>query len=211
MEISSSGNKLTILLCRSIFVIVPHVAQTILDDAKLEIQQIRILDSKPQSYWIQVDSTIKSTGVNKASLDPFKGNLTLEGIPNAQPFVTLDFPATSAADFQTVNISQRALVEDLDSFIQFNSLFFRNETLRVKVYGKTKVRPRGMSRKYGVTFSKVVEFKGLDLLKGTQLEDTELSFSSVSPNFNATAKINNPSFFTIDIVSLPSPHLVHTY
>lgn len=193
------------------FVIVPHVAQRVLDDAKLEIQQIRILDSKPNSYWIEVDSTVKSTGVNKAALDPFKGNLTLDGIPNARPFVTLDFPATSAADFQTVNITQRALVTDMDAFIQFNTVFFQNETLRIKVYGETKVRPRGMSRKYGVIFSKVVEFKGLDLLKGTQLEDTKLSFSADVPNFNATANINNPSFFTIDIVSLPSPCLGQAY
>jgi hypothetical protein len=151
---------------------------------------------------MQINSTITTDGTVKADIDPFVGNLTLADVPDAKPFVQLNFPATTANKWQAVNISQTVQITDMDAFVQFNRAFFQNETLRVIIHGKTKVQPAALSKKYDVDFYKVATFKGLNKLNGTTLTDMKVKVGTGEdgiPNFNATATITNPSYYTIDI------------
>lgn len=186
----------------SIFVGVKNIAQAKINDADLQIQSVNILNSEPGKFTMEINSTITTDGTVKADIDPFVGNLTLRDVPNAKPFVQLNFPQTNANKWQAVNVSQTVEITDMDSFIEFNKAFFQNETLRVSIHGKTKVQPAGLSKKYDVDFYKVVKFKGLNKLNGTQLNDMKIAIGAASngiPNFNATAVITNPSYYTIDI------------
>ncbi|KID77154.1 uncharacterized protein G6M90_00g100290 [Metarhizium brunneum] len=190
------------VICIVIFVGVKNIAQDKINDADLRIQAVNILNSEPDKFTMQINSTITTDGTVKADIDPFVGNLTLRDVPGARPFVQLNFPSTNANKFQTVNISQEVQITDRDAFIEFNKAFFQNETLRVSIHGKTKVQPAGLSKKYDVDFYKVVTFKGLNKLNGTTLTDMKIKIGTAEdgiPNFNATATISNPSYYTIDI------------
>lgn len=190
------------VICIVIFVGVKNIAQAKINDADLRIQSVNILNSEPNKFLMEINSTISTDGTVKADIDPFIGNLTLRDIPDAKPFVQLNFPKTNANKFQTVNISQTVEISDMEAFAQFNKYFFQNETLRVAIDGKTKVQPAGLSKKYDVDFHKVVTFKGLNKLNGTTLTDMKIKIGTAEsgiPNFNATATITNPSYYTIDL------------
>lgn len=190
------------VICIVIFVGVKNIAQAKINSADLDIQAVNILNSEPEKFLMQINSTIRTDGTVKADIDPFVGNLTLLDAPNARPFVRLNFPATNANKFQTVNISQEVDITDMEAFNEFNRYFFQNETLRVSIHGKTKVQPAGLSKKYDVNFYKEVTFKGLNKLNGTTLTDMKIKIGAAEdgvPNFNATATIINRSYYTIDL------------
>ncbi|KAG6023598.1 hypothetical protein E4U41_001976 [Claviceps citrina] len=185
-----------------IFVGVKNIAQSKINSADLDVQGVNIIDSRPDRFLMQINSTIRTDGTVKADIDPFIGNFTLLDVPDARPFAQLQFPSTNSNKFQTVNISQEVTITDLEALDQFNREFFEKETIRVSIHGKTKVQPAALSKKYDVDFYKVVEFKGLNKLKGTTLSDMRIKVGIAQngvPNFNATATITNPSYYTIDL------------
>lgn len=189
----------------SIFVAVPRIAQDKINQAKLDIVAVKITDVTPNSYTMGISSTIKTDGTVKANIDPFKGDMYLEDTPDQKPFAVLNFPPTNANKFSWVNISQSVTIEDLQTFQQFNTWFVNNETLKIGIKGKTSVQPAGLSKKYPVTFHKVLEVKGLNLFKGIKVTDPKVALKSDPKNdtsfrnFWATAELPNPSHFSLEI------------
>ncbi|KAH6608711.1 hypothetical protein Trco_002057 [Trichoderma cornu-damae] len=184
-----------------IFVGVPRIAQSKVNDAKLEVQGVNVLNSKPSSITLEINSTITTDGSIKANIDPFDGVMYLEDLPDHVPFVNISFPATNGDKHQQVNISQEVQIQNPDPFNTFNIWFVANETLRVTIEGRTKVKPSGLSRKFGVTFKKTIVMNGLNLFNGTTVTDGTIDITAKKgqPNFHATADIPNASYFTLDI------------
>jgi hypothetical protein len=189
----------------SIFVAVPKIAQGKIDDSELEIQSVRILDTTSDTYRMEIDSVIRTDGHIKAKVYPFEGVMYLEDKPGHEPFAILNFPETSAAKEQVVNITQDVTITNMDAFTDFNIWFHNNETLRITVEGKTQVKPSGLARKYDVNFKKTLEIKGLNVFAGTKVTEGEISIDTddEGKNFHGVADIPNASHFTLDIVSHP--------
>lgn len=189
-----------------ILVAVPKIAQSKINEAKLEIQSVRILDTESDAYLMEIDSSITTDGKIHAKVDPFEADMYLEDWPAHVAFATVKMPETNSNKHQVVNVSQQVTITDMEEFTRFNVWFHNNETVRVTVYGKTKVKPSGLSRKYGVTFKKTLELKGLNHFAGTEVNDGHIGFGSGKdgPNFNGTTTIPNASVFTLDNVSYRS-------
>ncbi|KAL7785065.1 hypothetical protein V8C43DRAFT_291664 [Trichoderma afarasin] len=190
-----------LVICLVIFVGVPRIAQSKINDAKLEIQGVNVLNAKPDSILLEINSTISTDGSIKANIDPFEGVMYLEDLPDHTPFLNVSFPATNGNKHQLVNISQEVQIQNPDAFNTFNIWFAANETLRVTVEGRTKVKPSGLSRKWGVTFKKTITMNGLNLFNGTTVTNGKIALTAKKgqPNFSATADIPNASYFTLDI------------
>ncbi|OAA73509.1 hypothetical protein ISF_00410 [Cordyceps fumosorosea ARSEF 2679] len=194
---------LVILL--TIFVAVPRIAQDKINHAKLDIVAVKISNATPNSYQMTINSTISTDGTVKANIDPFAGDMYLEDTDDKTPFAVLNFPATNANKHSNVNVDQHVEIKDMDAFSKFNTWFVNNETLRIGIKGKTKVQPSGLSRKYDVTFQKVLEVKGLNLFKGTKVIDPRVELkvdNGTDPNFRnfyARVELPNPSHFSLDI------------
>lgn len=184
-----------------IFVAVPKIAQKKVNEADLEIQGVNILQTESNAYHMEINSTIKTDGSIKADIDGFEGEMYLEDYEPHTAFATLNFPKTNANKHQNVNVSQDINITDMEAFTRFNVWFHNNETLRVTINGKTKVKPHGLDRKYGVTFKKTVTLKGLNHFDGTEVTNGHISLSmdKNGRNFNGTANIPNASVFTLDI------------
>lgn len=181
----------------------PKVAQHKVDEAELDIQGVHVLETQSESFVMEINSTITTKGGIKASVDAFEGEMYLEDYEPHVSFTNLQFPKTSNNKHQIVNISQPVQITDMDAFTRFNVWFHNNETLRVTVKGKTKVKPNGLARMSSVTFEKTLEIKGLNVFSGTQVTDGHISLEEDEngKNFNGTANIPNASHFTLDIVS----------
>lgn len=166
-----------------------------------------MLQTESNAYLLEINSTITTDGSIKANIDSFEGEMYLEDYEPHTAFTTITFPKTNANKHQVVNVSQNIDIADMDAFTRFNVWFHNNETLRVTVKGKTKVKPHGLDRKYGVTFKKTVTINGLNHFNGTQVTDGHISLTKDDNgnNFNGTANIPNASVFTLDIVSQSAP------
>lgn len=152
-----------------------------------------------------INSTISTDGTVKADIDPFAGDMYLEDTEDKTPFAVLNFPPTNANKHSVVNVDQHIEINNMDAFNKFNTWFVNNETLKIGIKGNTKVQPKGLSKKYDVTFHKVLEIKGLNLFKGMKVTEprTELTVDNgTDPNFRnfwAMAELPNPSHFSLDI------------
>lgn len=183
-----------------IFVAVPEIAQDAVNDAELEMQGVNILETTADSYLMEINSTISTSGKLHATVEAFEADLYLEDFEPQTPFAKLMVPETSGAANQDVNITQQVEITDLDAFIRFNTWFTLNDTLRLTVDGRTSVQPDGLDRNYGVDFKKVLEIKGLNLFQGTEVTGGEIDLEpDAEYNFVGTAEIPNQSIFTLDI------------
>lgn len=180
----------------------PKIAQHKLNDAKLEIQGVNILDATEDKFLMQINSTITTDGSISADVDAFEGKMYLADLDPHTPFASLQFPKTTAKKHQNVNVSQEVTISDMDAFTTFNTWFVSNDTLKITIEGKTKVKPAGLDRKYGVDFKKTVTVNGLARFDGTKVTYGNISRDEdVEYNFIGNATIPNQSVFTLDIVS----------
>lgn len=144
---------------------VPKIAQGKLDDAELTIQGIVVSSTEANQLNMAINSTIRTDGSVHADIDGFTGVMYLEDLEPHTPFASIEFPATTADALQTVNVSQLLEIKDMDALTTFNKWLLTNESVRITTYGETKVKVKGISKKYGVTFKKTVETPGRSILR----------------------------------------------
>lgn len=180
------------------------MAQQKLDQATLSIDGIVVTNTQTNSIHMAINSTITTDGSTHATIDSFEGTMYLADVDPPLAFATIDFPETTSDAFQTVNVSQEVPISDLKAFTTFNTHLIQSESVNVLVRGNTNVYVRGISRAYGVTFSKTVALTGMNGFRGTSVTNPHVNTNQHN-NFNATARISNPSVLTLEIVSSLSP------
>ncbi|KAJ0166977.1 hypothetical protein CTA2_4942 [Colletotrichum tanaceti] len=184
-----------------IFVLVPMIAQSKLDHAELTVDGIIVSNTAPTSYNMAINSTLRSDGSVKATIEPFDGVMYLEDLEPHTPFVNLKFPETQSVKLQTVNISQPIEIADQAAFTTFNTWLQNNESVRVTVKGNTHVKVNGIARRYGVTFRNTMTLKGLNGFKGLNVTDNSISLTpdAQGDNFKGFVSIPNHSVLTLEI------------
>lgn len=147
----------------SIFVGIPNIAQKHINKAKLSVEGIKLTNTESQNYTMEINSTIKASSPVPAKLDPFKGVMYLEDLEPHTPFVEVDFPETTSEDNQKVNVSQFVSITNMEAFTTFNAWLLTNNSLRVTVKGDTKVKVKGIAKKFKVHFKKTITMPGMSL------------------------------------------------
>lgn len=182
-------------------VAVPKLAQQRLDAAKLTIDGITVTNTQTGSILMGINSTINADDSVHATIDAFEGTMYLADVDPPLAIAQINFPQTTSASVQAVNVSQEIQISDLDAFTTFNKALLSKESVNVQVKGDTHIHVSGISRAYPVTFDKTVNLKGLNNFNGLSVSDPSISALSSKNNFNATVHIPNPSVLTLDIVS----------
>ncbi|KAJ2897056.1 hypothetical protein MKZ38_005006 [Zalerion maritima] len=189
-----------------IFVAVPKIAQKKLDDAELTIEGIQVSNAIEDSMTMSINSTIYADDSIHATIEGFRGDMYLEDLEGHEPFASVDFPETTTASVQTVNITQNTAITNPDALATFNTWLIMNDTVRITVKGDTKVHVKGLSKAYGVTFKKTLEMKGMK-----NFETIKVTYGTISvlpddngDNFKGFVNIPNQSIFSIDLVSSAS-------
>ncbi|KAL2266647.1 hypothetical protein VTJ83DRAFT_5999 [Remersonia thermophila] len=184
-----------------LLVAVPKIAQKKLDEAELTLDGLTVTQTTPTQMLMSLNSTIRTDGSVHANIAGFEGIMYLEDLEPRTPFARIQFPPTTAAALQTVNVTQTLTIHDVAALTTFNTWLANNETVRVTVEGDTTVRVRGIARNYGVTFKKTLTLAGLNKLAGTRVEPTLISLTpdANGNNFRATVYIPNPSVVSIEL------------
>ncbi|KAK4232395.1 hypothetical protein QBC38DRAFT_95590 [Podospora fimiseda] len=184
-----------------ILVAVPKIAQSKLDHAELILEGISVSNTQSNVMTMSINSVIKSSGGVSANIEPFEGVMYLEDRLPHTPFAKINFPATTAAKLQTVNVTQELEIHDIDALTTFNQWLLANETLRVTVEGETRIRVKGIARNYPVTFKKTIEMPGLNHLDGTIVNNTDIFLSpdENGNNFVGDTYIPNRSLVSFEL------------
>ncbi|KAI8632245.1 hypothetical protein F5Y19DRAFT_356217 [Xylariaceae sp. FL1651] len=181
-----------------LLVAVPKMAQEKLNSAKLTIDGITVSNTQTNSLTMAINSTISADDSVHATVDAFQGTMYLAEVTPPLAFATINFPKTTSAATQAVNVSQDIQISDAGAFTTFNKYLLTSESVNVQVKGDTYIHVSGISRAYSVTFDKTVNLKGLNNFAGLSISDAQIGLSSKN-NFNGTAHIPNPSVLTLDI------------
>lgn len=183
-----------------IFVGVKAIAQKKLNNAALSIQGITVTNTTSDEFTMSINSTIKSDST-KATVESFNATMYLEDEADHTPFATILFPETENQPEQTVNVTQSVPIENMDALTTFNTWLLANDSLRVTVYGKTHIKVHGISRRYPVTFKKIITMPGLSGFAGISVSDINVTSSTFSDgsNFHATVTIPNKSLVAFEI------------
>ncbi|KAH8893825.1 hypothetical protein GQ53DRAFT_745281 [Thozetella sp. PMI_491] len=190
-----------LVVCLIIFVAIPKIAQSKLDEATLTIDGIVVTNTKSDSLTMAINSTIHTDGSVKANIDGFLGDMYLEDLLPHTPFAQISFPATTSDALQVVNVSQPLPITNMEAFTNFNTWLLHNTTLRVTVSGSTNIRVNGIAKSYPVTFLKTIEMPGLQSFNGTTVSETSISLQADDngDNFHGFASIPNRSLVTFEI------------
>ncbi|KAK0656865.1 hypothetical protein B0T16DRAFT_318941 [Cercophora newfieldiana] len=184
-----------------LLVAVPKIAQGKLDDAQLTIQGIIVSRTESNSLDMAINSTITTDGKVHANIDGFTGVMYLEDLEGHVPFASINFPPTTADALQTVNVSQKLEITNMEALTTFNTWLLTKDEVRITTYGETHVHVKGISRKYPVTFKKTITTPGLRGFDGTTVYDTSISLQpdARGNNFKGLTTIPNRSVFTLEI------------
>ena len=144
----------------SIFVGIPRIAQQTVDAATLTIDGITMSNTQSENYTMAINSTIHISSSFTATLDGFTGQLYLEDVEPHTPFASLDFPPTTSAAEQVVNVTQFTPITNMAAFTEFNIWLLANDSVRVTVAGDTFVRLSGISKSFPISFTKTVTIPG---------------------------------------------------
>ncbi|KAJ9137880.1 DUF3712 domain protein [Pleurostoma richardsiae] len=191
-----------VVVCLIIFVGVPKIAQKKINEAKLTLQGIVVRNTQTQNFTMSINSTITTDGSQHATIDPFEGVMYLEDWAPQTPFATVMFPETNSNKLQAVNVTTQFVpILDLNAFTVFNTWLLVNESLRVTVKGHTKIKVRGISKKFGVNFKKTITMPGLSNFNGTTVPESTISLEADEngDNFKGTVTIPNRSLVTFDV------------
>jgi len=190
-----------LVVCLVLLVAVPKMAQSKLDDADLTIQGIVITRTESNSLDMAINSTITTDGSVHANIDGFTGEMYLEDLEPHAPFALIDFPATTADALQTVNVSQKLEIKDMNALTTFNTWLLTKDEVRITVVGDTHVHVKGIARSYPVKFKKTLTTPGLRGFDGTTVFDTTITLQPDSRGNNFVGKTNIPNYsiFTLEI------------
>jgi len=193
---------LLVVVLLVIFVGLPHIAQSKINDAQMSVEGITLRNTQTDNYTMSINSTIRTDGSVHATIDGFPAELYLEDLPDHTPFAVVQFPSTTSDALVTVNVTDQFInVTDQHAFAVFNTWLLVNETLNVTVSGDTYVHVNGISKAFSVHFQKTINMPGLRLLEGTQVIDSQINLSGDSSgnNFNGTVVIPNYSLITFEL------------
>ena len=144
----------------SIFVGIPRIAQQTVNAATLTIDGIVMSNTQSENFTMAINSTIHSSSAFTANIDGFTGQLYLEDLEPHTPFASMDFPPTTSAAEQVVNVTQFTPITNMAAFTEFNAWILANDSVRVTVAGDTVVRVSGISKAFPITFTKTVTIPG---------------------------------------------------
>ncbi|KAK4211072.1 hypothetical protein QBC37DRAFT_255682, partial [Rhypophila decipiens] len=182
-----------------LLVAVPKIAQSKLDEAELTIERIVMTNSQPDKFTMTIDSVIRSDGKVHAKIEPFTGQMFVEG--DDRPFAAVNFPETTSDAFQIVNVTQETKIENMAAFTDFNKQLLKSTDFKVRVEGDTGIHVKGIDRRYPVTFRKTITLAGLQTFEGTEVFDSEIAIMGFPDgnNFRGKTRIPNRSVVTFEV------------
>lgn len=179
-----------------IFGIIPPVAQKALDNTRLEIESISILQPEPDKFEFGVTSYITGSSkmAHSATIDPMEVAFYLE---DQEPFMYLPLPGVHGGDKILVQkLNHTTSIPDATTFGIFAGTLMDTEQFEMGIRGETKIHLGAIKTK--VKYREWVDLKGFNKLDGMVIIKYDLSPGG-EYGIIGQVVIPNPTVFTLQL------------
>ncbi|PQE08992.1 pre-mRNA processing factor 4 protein [Rutstroemia sp. NJR-2017a WRK4] len=192
---------LIIALCL-VYVAMPKIAQDGVNDASLEITELKFTDPTANSVVISQKGILHSPSMYTPTLDPFNASsyLVTNGTYGAEPMVMIEMPRIHAHHPQgPVSVDQQNVtIMSLDQLSAYTTAVLSSEYVTTALVGKTRLH-LGSLPDTTVHYNQTSTYKGLNGLAGFNVTGVKINLAAKAgqPNLSGFAYIPNPSNMTI--------------
>ncbi|KAJ5106106.1 hypothetical protein N7456_002781 [Penicillium angulare] len=189
-----------IYLCcitESFLVIIPAIAQRIVENTALPVYSAEILDPKEGSVSFTLQTSLKIPAGIRVRTNPFNLSLVDRNVKSTQPYLSAYLPSYSLHGTTHMKITQNntSILNEAE-FVQTLSEAVFNEKFTLSAKGSTLGHLGAL--KAHITLDKDIKLDGLDKLKGFAIDSAQLVIPKEDDgtNFVGTATLPNHSVFT---------------
>ncbi|KAF2756477.1 hypothetical protein EJ05DRAFT_466828 [Pseudovirgaria hyperparasitica] len=177
-------------------VIVPKIAQRLVDDADLPIYSVTIRNPKANSVVITLATSLKIPKGLTVHLDPLTLQLYRPEEPTFIPFVEVSLPGYKLRGTTNITLeNQLVTIGDIDQFTKFLGNAVANQKFVIAARGKARAHLGALHA--DVTLDKKVTLDGLDNLKGFSIDSATAVFPPEADGTNLRARLTIPNRSTV--------------
>ncbi|KAI8939913.1 hypothetical protein NX059_003642 [Plenodomus lindquistii] len=189
-----------IIVLPIIYVGIPNIAQSELDDSTLEVTSQEVTNPSADGIHLKIDNVVRSDSNFHPTIESFRAGLSLKG---QEPFLYVDVPEAKSEKETYITIDQDLKFPSNERFTQYAMTALASDTFEVHMDGKTKLKLSGLP-KMSVNYNKVITMKGLNKLAGLNITNVRIlsGRDQILPdgsNLIGTVSIPNPSVMTLDL------------
>ncbi|KAF1817339.1 hypothetical protein P152DRAFT_387259 [Eremomyces bilateralis CBS 781.70] len=184
-------------------VILPAVAQRVVDDADLPIYSANILTPTLWSFVVSISAGLNVPLGLKGTVHPFDLALYVKDPTDKDkfnPYVTLPVPETKIAGSGTLSVKdQTVTIQNKTELVSFLSVAVESEDFELSARGEADISLGKL--KYHVKLDKTVKLKGLNRLQGFSINEAAAVLPPLADGTNLLGDVTipNPSLVTFDM------------
>lgn len=146
----------------SFLVILPAIAQRLVDDANIPIKSAEVLRPTPNSITFSLSATLNVPLGLTVKVDRFKLSLFNREVKPWKPYITVPLGPLSLKGESTLSVSeQTTTIQDEDEFNKFLSKAVYSKKFTLSAYGKATAHLGKL--KIPLTLNKDIELNGMPL------------------------------------------------
>jgi hypothetical protein len=148
------------LTCLSFLVILPAIAQRLVDDASVPIESVLVLNPTPNGVTFSLSASLNVPLGLAVRVDTFNLSLFNREVKPRTPYVTVPLESIHLKGKSNITISNQTIqIQDQDQFTSFLATAVYSKRFTLSVYGKTTAHLGKL--KIPLTLDKDVELNGL--------------------------------------------------
>ena len=148
----------------SFLVIIPAIAQRLVDDAAIPIKFAQVLQPTPDSITFSLSASLKVPLGLSVAIDPLDLSLFNREVKPMKPYITAPLGRIRLKGESAITVSnQTTKIQDQDEFIKFLSKAVYSKRFTLSAYGKTTAHLGKL--KVPLTLDKDIELDGMHIQK----------------------------------------------
>ncbi|EED17083.1 conserved hypothetical protein [Talaromyces stipitatus ATCC 10500] len=181
-----------------VYVGYPKIAQHDVNKSTLNITNLAFSDPTPTSIHINQTQVLGNKAIYHPTIYAFNATIALVGA--TAPLAVVPVPRTETNDGAVIVVDSNLDLNNTEAVTNFSMAVLGLEEFQLNIYGRPVLK-EGPLPKHTVTYNKTVTMKGLNGLKGFELQDIKISLTpgADGTNMNGTVFIPNPSAITVSM------------
>ncbi|KNG89247.1 hypothetical protein ANOM_002163 [Aspergillus nomiae NRRL 13137] len=187
---------LAIFLPVFFLVIIPAIAQRLVNDASIPIHSAAIMQPTPDSLMFSLSASLNVPLGLSVRIDPLNLSLFNRDVKPRKPYVTAPLNGLRLKGKSDITITnQTTKILDEEQFTKFLSNAVYSKRFILSAYGKTTAHLGKI--KVSLTLDKDIELNGLDMLNGFSIDAARLALPPEDDGSNLVGKATLPNYSVV--------------
>ncbi|KAF7627403.1 hypothetical protein AFLA_002784 [Aspergillus flavus NRRL3357] len=187
---------LAIFLPVFFLVIIPAIAQRLVNDASIPIHSAAIMQPTPDGLTFSLSASLSVPLGLSVRIDAFNLSLFNRGVKPMKPYVTVPLEGLRLKGKSDITITnQTTKIQDQDQFTTFLSNAVYSERFKLSAYGKATAHLGKI--KVPLKLDKDIELNGLNMLKGFSIDNAGVVLPPEADGSNLLGQATLPNYSVV--------------